>query len=212
MRIAWGKWLAIGSLRKASLLRHLTALWFMLKEPAAPQVPKLQAIALLSAGLLVLVHGAVLAAAMRLPGQSLPAWTGVVTHVVDGDTVYVRPLAGGVSRSLRLLGMDAPEICQEGGVAARDALNERVFQRQVQVQVQGTDDYGRDLVRLYLASEDVGQWMVQRGHAMSYRFRQDPGPYAESERRAQILRRGIFAGLPPENPRDFRRRHGPCTL
>ena len=212
MRIAWGKWLAIGSLRKASLLRQLTALWFMLKEPAAPQVPKLQAIALLSAGLLVLVHGAVLAAAMSLPGQSLPAWTGVVTHVVDGDTVYVRSLAGGVSRSLRLLGMDAPEICQEGGVAARDALNERVFQRQDKVQVQGTDDYGRDLVRLYLASEDVGQWMVQRGHAMSYRFRQDPGPYAESERRAQILRRGIFAGLPPENPRDFRRRHGPCTL
>jgi hypothetical protein len=86
MRIAWGKWLAIGSLRKASLLRQLKALWFMLKEPAAPQVPKLQAIALLSAGLLVLVHGAVLAAAMSLPGHSLPAWTGVVTHVVDGNT------------------------------------------------------------------------------------------------------------------------------
>lgn len=212
MRIAWGKWLAIGSLRKAFLMRQLTVTCFMLKESTAPRLPRLQAIALLSAGLLVLVHGAASAAELSLPGQALPAWTGVVTHVVDGDTVYVRPLAGGVSRSLRLLGMDAPEICQEGGVAARDALNERVFQRQVQVQVHSTDDYGRDLVRLYLASEDVGQWMVQRGHAMSYRFRQDPGPYAEAERRAQILRRGIFAGLPPENPRDFRRRHGPCTL
>jgi len=173
---------------------------------------RLQAIALLSAGLLgTLVHGALFAAEMSLPVQALPTWTGVVTHVVDGDTVHVRPVAGGAPRSLRLLGMDAPEICQEGGVAARDALNERVFQRQVQVQVQGTDDYGRDLVRLYLASEDVGQWMVQRGQAWSYRFRQDAGPYAETERHAQILRRGIFAGLPPENPRDFRRRHGPCT-
>jgi endonuclease YncB( thermonuclease family) len=173
-------------------------------------VPKLQAIALQSAGLLVLVHGAVLAAELSLRGQALPSWTGVVTHVVDGDTVYVRPVAGGAPRSLRLLGMDAPEICQEGGVSARDALNERISQRQVQVQVQGSDDYGRDLVRLYLASEDVGQWMVQRGHAWSYRFRQEAGPYAESERHAQILRRGIYAGLPPENPRDFRRRHGPC--
>jgi endonuclease YncB( thermonuclease family) len=207
--MAWGQWLAIGVLRKAFRLRQLVALCFMRKEPAAPRVPKLQAIALLSAGLLV--HDAVLAAELSLPGQALPPWTGVVTHVVDGDTVYVRPLAGGAPRSLRLLGMDAPEICQEGGVAARDALNERVFQRQVQVQVQGSDDYGRDLVRLYLASEDVGQWMVQRGHAWSYRFRQDAGPYAESERHAQILRRGIDAGLPPENPRDFRRRHGPCT-
>ena len=209
--MAWGQWLAIGMLRKAFLLRQLAATCFTLKEPAAPRVPKLQAIALLSAGLLVLVHGAVVAAELSLPVQALPPWTGVVTHVVDGDTVHVRPLAGGAPRSLRLLGMDAPEICQEGGVAARDALNERVFQRQVQVQVQGSDDYGRDLVRLYLASEDVGQWMVQRGHAWSYRFRQDAGPYAESERHAQILRRGIFAGLPPENPRDFRRRHGPCT-
>ena len=209
--MAWGQWLAIGMLRKAFLLRQLTATCFTLKEPAAPRVPKLQAIAFLSAGLLVLVHGAVVAAELSLPVQALPPWTGVVTHVVDGDTVHVRPLAGGAPRSLRLLGMDAPEICQEGGVAARDALNERVFQRQVQVQVQGSDDYGRDLVRLYLASEDVGQWMVQRGHAWSYRFRQDAGPYAESERHAQILRRGIFAGLPLENPRDFRRRHGPCT-
>jgi endonuclease YncB( thermonuclease family) len=209
--MAWGQWLAIGTLRRAFLLRQLTALCCMLKKPAAAPVPKLQAIGLLSAGLLfVLVHGALLAAEMSLSGQALPSWTGVVTHVVDGDTVHVRPVAGGASRSLRLLGMDAPEICQQGGVAARDALNERVFQRQVQVQVQGTDDYGRDLVRLYLTSEDVGQWMVQRGHAWSYRFRQDAGPYAESERRAQILRRGIYAGLPPENPRDFRRRHGPC--
>jgi endonuclease YncB( thermonuclease family) len=56
-----------------------------------------QAIALLSAGLLgLLVQGTLLAAAMSLPGQSLPAWTGVVTHVVDGDTVHVRPVAGGV--------------------------------------------------------------------------------------------------------------------
>jgi len=48
MRIAWGKWLAIGSLRKASLLRQLTALWFMLKEPVAPLLPKLLAFALLA--------------------------------------------------------------------------------------------------------------------------------------------------------------------
>jgi len=209
--MAWGKLLAIGKLRKAPLSRQLIALWFMLKESATLLLPKLQAIGFLSAGLLwMLLPGALFAAEMSLTAQALPAWTGVVTYVVDGDTVYARPLAGGASRTLRLLGMDAPEICQEGGVAARDALNERVFQRQVQVQLQGTDDYGRDLVRLYLASEDVGQWMVQRGHAWSYRFKQDAGPYTESERRAQILRRGIFAGLPPENPRDFRRRHGPC--
>ena len=46
--MAWRKWLAIGMLRKASLMRQLTALWFMLKEPAAQLTPKLLAFALLA--------------------------------------------------------------------------------------------------------------------------------------------------------------------
>jgi micrococcal nuclease len=150
------------------------------------------------------------ATAQTLSAPAAPAWAGVVTYVVDGDTVYVRPLAGGTARSVRVLGMDAPEICQDGGQAARDALQARVFQRQVQIQGQGTDDYGRELGIIYLGLEDVGQWMVQRGYAWSYRFRQNPGPYAQSEHHARVLGRGIFAESAPENPRDFRRRHGPC--
>ncbi len=85
-----------------------------------------------------------------------PGWAGVVTHVVDGDTLYVRPLSGGAARSVRVLGMDAPEICQDGGTAARDALQTRVFQRRVQVEGRGTDDYGRELGVIYLGQEDVG--------------------------------------------------------
>ena len=150
------------------------------------------------------------AGANTLSAPAAPAWAGVVTYVVDGDTVYVRPLSGGSPRSVRVLGMDAPEICQDGGQAARDALQARVFQRQVQVQGQGTDDYGRELGTIYLGLEDVGQWMVQRGFAWSYRFRQNPGPYAQSEHHARVLGRGIFAETAPENPRDFRRRYGPC--
>ena len=149
-------------------------------------------------------------AAQALSASATSGWTGVVTHVVDGDTLYVRPLSGGAARSVRVMGMDAPEICQDGGPAARDALQTRVFQRRVQVEGRGTDDYGRELGVIYLGQEDVGQWMVQRGLAWSYRFRQSPGPYAQSEHHARILARGIFAEPAPENPRDFRRRHGPC--
>ena len=156
------------------------------------------------------VGSVVPAAAEALSEPVAPSWAGVVTYVVDGDTVYVRPLSGGAARSVRVLGMDAPEICQDGGQAARDALQARIFQRQVQIQGQGTDDYGRDLGIIYLGPEDIGQWMVQQGHAWSYRFRQNPGPYAQSEHHARVLGRGIFAEPAPENPRDFRRRHGPC--
>lgn len=138
------------------------------------------------------------------------SWAGVVTYVVDGDTVYVRPLEGGEARSIRLLGMDAPEICQEGGAEARQALQARLLKRHVMVQSQRKDDFGRELATLYLGREDVGQWMVRSGQAWSYRFRQDPGPYAAQEQSARLLGRGLFASLPPQYPGDFRRRHGPC--
>ena len=37
------------------------------------------------------------------------AWQGTVTWVTDGDTLWVRPDAGGRARKLRLKGVDAPE-------------------------------------------------------------------------------------------------------
>jgi len=139
-------------------------------------------------------------------------WVGTVTYVVDGDTVHVRPSNGGAVHKIRISGMDAPEICQTGGAASRQALQARVLRRSVtlRMQGQGVDDYGRDLATLYLSGEDVGQWMVQRGHAWSYRYLRDPGPYVQEEAHAKLLSRGLFAEMSAEYPRDFRRRHGPC--
>mgnify|MGYP002172437261 CR=1 FL=1 len=159
--------------------------------------------------------GLLLLLMLALPATSKPAaestpWQGVVTRVVDGDTVHVRPVEGGAVHKIRLVGMDAPEICQAGGEAARTALNERILQRLVTVKLQGVDVYGRDLALIYLSQEDVGQWMVQRGHAWSSRYRQDSGPYAQEEDNAKLLGRGLFAQMPAEYPRDFRRRHGHC--
>jgi endonuclease YncB( thermonuclease family) len=48
-----------------------------------------------------------------------------VTYVIDGDTLWVRPDGGREGRKLRMTGMDAPEICQHGGKAARDLLVQR---------------------------------------------------------------------------------------
>jgi micrococcal nuclease len=153
---------------------------------------------------------------LTLPVQAQPvttsaSWLGVVTYVVDGDTVHVRPLAGGAVHKIRLTGMDAPEICQTGGAAARQALQGRVLQRSVTVSPQGVDDYGRDLAVIYLSREDIGQWMVQRGHAWSYRWRQEPGPYLQEELNAKLLGRGLFAEMSPEYPRAFRHRYGSCS-
>lgn len=135
-----------------------------------------------------------------------------VTRVFDGDTLWVQPLEGGAPRKLRLLGIDAPEICQDGGIAARDALTQRVLRQVVQVQVDRFDDYGRGLARLTHDETDVSAWLVAQGLAWSYRWRNSLGPYAEQEAAARKRRLGVFADAQAEVPRGFRQRHGPCQL
>ena len=62
-----------------------------------------------------------------------------VTRVFDGDTLWVKPVAGGRYRKLRIDGIDAPEICQRGGAASRDALAARVLNQVVEVSVRYED-------------------------------------------------------------------------
>jgi endonuclease YncB( thermonuclease family) len=138
-------------------------------------------------------------------------WWGTVTWVVDGDTVRVRPLDGG-SRpvSVRLNGIDAPEICQDGGIAARDALQRQLQGQRVLVSSQAHDRYGRVLARLKVNGQDPAARLVALGWAWSYQYQTGQGPYATQQRQAEARHLGLFAGNPPEKPAAFRKRHGAC--
>lgn len=142
--------------------------------------------------------------------ESSTRWSGTVTHVTDGDTLWVRPRQGGAPRVIRLDGIDAPEICQAYGPAARDALAAQVQGRTVQVVSRRHDDYGRLLARIKVKGHDVGGWMVAHGHAWSYRYRRDAGPYARQQTRARAAQLGLFADSQAEPPHEFRKRHGTC--
>lgn len=138
------------------------------------------------------------------------AWSGTVTWVSDGDTLWVAPEGGGRPRKIRLDGIDAPEICQAWGSAARDALRQRALHRTVRVATRRLDDYRRELAKVDLGGEDLGGWMVERGHAWSYRYRHNPGPYVAEERSARLAKHGLFADSAALEPRAFRQSHGPC--
>ncbi|WP_431095240.1 thermonuclease family protein [Polaromonas aquatica] len=153
------------------------------------------------------------ARASPLATPPAPAWSGVVSYVVDGDTVRVRPPSGGKPISVRINGIDAPEICQAGGSASRDALMRKLLGQRVAVYGRHHDDYGRLLVKITLKGEDTGEWMVAQGLAWSYRSRASAGPYAEQQRRARAAGLGIFSpshAVPPVYPAQFRKQHGSC--
>jgi micrococcal nuclease len=137
-------------------------------------------------------------------------FAGTVTHVTDGDSLWVKPMMGGAPREVRLQGIDAPEICQAWGHQSRDALAAQVLHRQVRVTSRGRDTYHRTLAQVSFGGQDVGAWMVSHGHAWSYRFRRDSGPYRQQESRARSARLGLWSAGAPIAPRDFRKRHGSC--
>lgn len=142
--------------------------------------------------------------------------SGVVTRVVDGDTLWVRDstgVSGGKTLKVRIVGIDAPEVCQAGGPEAREALRLHVLGLPVTLTSPSSrshDDYGRLLARVDKQGEDVGRWMVRHGQAWSYSYRRNPGPYVVEQAHAQAAGTGLFARTGAENPRDFRKRHGSC--
>ena len=158
------------------------------------------------------VAGVILVATLLIAtsAHSTLGYGGKVSHVSDGDTLWVAPDAGGPARKLRLDGIDAPEICQPHGEASRQALARLALNRRVEVRVRRQDDYGRELAHVKVDRQDLGALMVREGQAWSYRWRNHPGPYATEEAAARQAHRGLFAAGRPELPRDFRQRHGPC--
>ena len=159
----------------------------------------------------------VLACMAAAPVQTLH---GTVTRIVDGDSLWVTPAAGSEGAlpraapaapiEVRLLGIDAPEICQPHGLEARDALREIVLDRPVELKSVGRDTFGRLLATITLENLNVNGRLVAEGHAWSSRQKWDQGPYVKQERQAKALSRGLHAAGGAVMPSDFRRSHGPC--
>ena len=90
------------------------------------------------------------------------AWAATVTYVVDGDSIWVRSTERGSRVKLRLLGIDAPEICQDQGREARAALRQWALNRPVRVTVRARDQYGRALATVDVASGEAATAIHQR--------------------------------------------------
>lgn len=136
------------------------------------------------------------------------AW---VSWVMDGDTVLLVLEGEREPVKLRIQGIDAPESCQPGGEASRDALITLVLRRSVQVEARGQDSYGRQLGRLWVGQVDVAAEMVRMGWAWAYSYRTGRGPYAALQREAEGARRGLFSARETAmSPAVFRQFHGSC--
>ncbi|MES1983264.1 MAG: thermonuclease family protein [Pseudomonadota bacterium] len=86
-----------------------------------------------------------------------------VIAVMDGDTVLA--LHDGQRIKLRLANIDAPEMSQDFGPAARLSLVELVLLKPVRTTIVGVDKYQRLVAILRIAEHSINEEQVRRGMA-----------------------------------------------
>lgn len=145
---------------------------------------------------------------------------GIVTKVVDGDTIHVVDNLG-TKVKVRLYGIDAPEtekknrstgkVTKAGmlfGEEAFQALQTKVTARQVKLDVMAVDRYGRTVAVVKLENRDINHEMVTDGWAWAYKQyldRPHASIYIGAEEEARLAKRGLWHEVNPQPPWEFRR-------
>jgi endonuclease YncB( thermonuclease family) len=170
----------------------------------------------------LLVLGLLLAAA-PLSADTL---AGRVVAVADGDTITIRD--GGRHRhTVWLAGIDAPKSKQPFAQASKQHLTQLVSDKDVSVEWQSRDRYGRIVGKVTLAAPDcpgcttrldAGLAQLEAGMAWwdrDYRRQQtleDQGRYEYAEFDARMKRVGLWQDPTPIPPAEWRKRETPSWL
>ena len=144
---------------------------------------------------------------------------GIVVKIADGDTITVLD-SNKVQHRIRIAGIDAPEKGQPFGNASGKRLGELVARKDVRVEYQKHDRYGRIVGKVWVTpidcptcdkTLDVGLAQITTGMAWWYRkyaheqSPEDQGRYEFAEKEAKAKRAGLWQDKNPQTPWEFRR-------
>jgi len=88
----------------------------------------------------------------------------LVVSVHDGDTLKLDD-----GRTIRLSGIDAPEITQPFGIESRDLLRKFTRKKTIRIETHGKDRYGRMIGEIFVGKKSINRAMVSRGAAWWFR-------------------------------------------
>ena len=137
--------------------------------------------------------------------------TGKVVGVMDGDTIEVLD-SNKTTHRIRLGGIDAPEKAQPFGARSKQHLSDQVFGKEVEVQSNKTDKYGRTVGKVIVGGKDANLEQVRAGLAWHYKEYQkeqsvaDRVAYDTAETSARNQKSGLWIDARPMAPWQWR--HG----
>lgn len=139
---------------------------------------------------------------------SQPVLSGIVTRVIDGDTIDVQLTSGSIR--VRLNGVDTPERGQPWGREATQALAALVIAKRVDLEPFTQDRYDRLVANVFIGSVIVNDVLVSQGHAWAYRryLSRDNLELCGVEAAARKAKRGLWALRAEDRaaPWDWRKR------
>lgn len=124
---------------------------------------------------------------------------GYVVSVHDGDTVTLL-LANKSQVKIRLAQIDAPESDQAYGQKSKQTLASMVFNKNVKVEKETVDKYGRTVGRLFVDSLDVNREQIRQGMAWAYRQYLHDQSLIDDEEKAIQSKVGLWSdpnSIPP---------------
>ena len=160
-----------------------------------------------------------IAALLLVATTTLADVTGRMVAVTDGDTIKVLD-AEKVQHKVRLTGIDAPERGQPFGTASREHLASLVAGKEVRVESDKSDRYGRILGKVWVQPADcpscgktldANHAQLLAGMAWWYRYYaktqppEDRGRYESAEEEARARGWGLWADPKPINPYEWRK-------
>ncbi len=155
-------------------------------------------------------------------GVQAETFTAKVIVVMDGDTVMVLrgcgrmepeapgtrpPCRGNRKIKVRMANIDAPEKAQEFGEQSRESLLEMVGKKQVHIETQAVDQYGRIVGLIGVDGRSVNQEQVRRGMAWENSHYHADKTYVSLQSDARQARRGLWAQASPQPPWKWRKLH-----
>jgi endonuclease YncB( thermonuclease family) len=141
----------------------------------------------------------------NLPLYAAEFLEGRVVGVHDGDTVTLL-IPGNKQVKIRLAQIDAPESDQAFGQRSKQSLSDMVFNKNIRVEKDTIDKYGRTVGTILVDGLDANREQVKRGMAWVYRQYLHDQSLLQVEDEAQRAKAGLWSDSNPMPPWEYR--HG----
>lgn len=126
------------------------------------------------------------------PAAAAGRYAGVVSRVVDGDTLILRYLEHHVS--VRLEHVEAPETGAPYGEASAKSLAQLCERRNAEVMADDTDEYGRVVGEVLCVGVSANAEQLRRGMGTLDDAAAAPPAWRRLQAEARSAKRGLWAG------------------